>query len=312
MVRYIESPKVLITGGTGYLGARIGDSLADNGYTVYLGSRKPSLNSKINNCFQLITDWDDPELLFCNGFDLIIHAAGINAQECAQNPDLAMHFNGEMTRLLARKSLAYGCKKFFYFSTVHVYKSPLLGTFDERSATYNHHPYAISHLNGENALLKISKNSSLSATVLRLSNCFGYPLTEETDCWNLVLNQFIRDALLKGKITIKGDSSSKRDFLPITEFNRILLEIIARSESTPKVINISTGVSKTLLEIAILVSDVTRELTGNNIEIVKEHDSKSDLILCVKNNALRSMNIFPRDDLINEIRKTLQYLIFDT
>ena len=68
MVRNLNNLRVLITGGTGYLGARIGKSLAENGYNVCLGSRSPFTKGTVEGCDQIITDWDDPEFQFCKGF----------------------------------------------------------------------------------------------------------------------------------------------------------------------------------------------------------------------------------------------------
>ena len=112
----------------------------------------------------------------------------------------------------------------------------------------NNHPYATSHLLGEQALIRITKDSLMQGHVLRLSNCFGYPLTQENDCWNLVLNEFIRDAFRLRMITIRGDCFGRRDFLPIRELNRILIKIIGINGFIPEIINISTGTSLTLLE----------------------------------------------------------------
>ena len=108
MVENLNGCRALVTGGTGYLGARIGKSLAEHGYDVSLGSRNPFTNGTVEGCDQVATDWDDPELKFCKGFDLIIHSSGMNANDCALNPSLALKFNGQTTGQLARKAAFYG------------------------------------------------------------------------------------------------------------------------------------------------------------------------------------------------------------
>jgi len=104
---------------------------------------------------------------------------------------------------------------FFYLSTVHVYDVPLIGCFNESSVTLNKHPYATSHLYGEQALEKALVTVALRGAVLRLSNCFGFPITSTRDCWELVVNEFVRDAVQNKRIIINGNCQSKRDFLPI-------------------------------------------------------------------------------------------------
>jgi UDP-glucose 4-epimerase len=300
--------RVLVTGGTGYLGARVGASLAEHGYDVYLGSRKPYSHGIVEGCNQVITDWDDPQLTFCKGFDLIIHAAGMNADECARNPHLAIEFNGKVTELLVRQSASYGCKRFFYLSTVHVYRSPLSGRFNEQSPALNIHPYATSHLLGEQAVINGTRYSRMAGHVLRLSNCFGYPITHENGCWGLVLNEFIRDATSLGLITIRGDFFGRRDFLPISELNSLLIKILGSTGLIPAVMNISTGTSRTLLDVALQVSDMVTEMTGKSVEIVKENMSANDYSLNIENNSLQRMGILPHKTLSKEIRLMLEFL----
>lgn len=305
-IRY--GKKVLVTGGAGYLGARIGESLATHGYDVDLGSRNPFSHGAVEGCNQIFTNWEDPELSFCKGYDLIIHAAGMSAHECGKNPQLAIEFNGEMTERLVKKAAFYRCKSFFYLSTVHVYKSPLSGRFNEKSANLNTHPYATSHLLGEQALVRITKDSLMQGHVLRLSNCFGYPLTQENDCWRLVLNEFIRDAFRLGRITIRGDYFGRRDFLPISELNRILIKIIGITGFIPEIINISTGTSLTLLEVAGQVSNVISEMTGKPVEIVKENIWGNSYELNIENSSLHDMGIVPSNALTEEIKLMLEFL----
>ena len=303
-----NSEKVLVTGGAGYLGARIGRSLVAHGYDVDLGSRKPFSRGAVEGCNQIYTNWDDPELSFCKGYDLIIHAAGMSANECEKNPQSAIEFYGKTIERLVRKATSYGCKRFFYLSTVHVYKSPLFGRFNEKSENLNTHPYATSHLLGEQALGQITKGSLMGGYVLRLSNCFGYPITQGNECWELVLNEFVRDAYKLGKITIRGDCFSRRDFLPISELNRILIQIFEITGFIPATINISTGVSLTLLEAAERVSKVIKEMTGKPVMIVKENTLGNSCELDIENNSLHEMGILPRNELVEEIKLMLEFL----
>lgn len=232
----------------------------------------------------------------------------MSAQDCIKYPNLADKFNGKITGLLAQKSESYGCKNFIYLSTVHVYKKPLLGTFNEKSPTTNSHPYAYSHLQGENALLKVANKSSLTGTVLRLSNCFGYALNEKSECWNLVVNEFIRDAFLHGKIKIKGDASSKRDFLAISELNKVLLKIIENIDNVPQIINVSSGRSRTILEVALKVAKEADKLKEQATQILFDNESSNHMYLNIQNNSLDKIGINPNDDIATEIINTLNFL----
>ena len=308
MVGGLKKPRVLITGGTGYLGARIGKFLSKFGYDVFLGSRNHFSQNLVGDCNHVTTDWDDPAFNFCKGFNIIIHAAGMNASDCTRNPRMAVRFNGEITARFVKKAALYGCNQFFYLSTVHVYKGPLNGNYNEGSPTLNDHPYAISRLYGEQAVLNVLRNSSLKGAVLRLSNCFGPPATINNECWELVLNQFVRDAMQLGCITIDNDFLTRRDFLPISELNNVLLKIISVSELETDILNISTGQSWSLIDIASMISTTVTKTLGCNVKITKNRSVLPSASLVIQNQALESMGFFIKQDLKPEIESLIKYL----
>ena len=305
MAGYLKPEKVLITGGTGYLGSRIGQFLSECAYQVDLGSRDPLKNGEISNCSQVFTDWQDPELDFCKGYDLIIHAAGMNSKDCAENPDSAFDFNGLLTERLVKKAVKGGCKKFFYLSTVHVYDSPLVGCFLESSAVLNSHPYATSHFYGEQALIKVIQMGKIGGAVLRLSNCFGPSVMKNKDCGELVLNQFVRDAITRKVITIKGNYLAQRDFLPISELNKVIFEILEYKYPLSNTINISSEKSRTLEEVSNIIAEVVFSVTGEHVQINKNKDPVDEGKLVIKNLVLSEMDIAVSCDLTQEIRKLI-------
>tara|TARA_B110001450_G_scaffold252845_1_gene275285 strand:- start:3222 stop:4154 length:933 start_codon:yes stop_codon:yes gene_type:complete len=305
---YLRPEKVLITGGTGYLGARIGQFLTERGYQVSLGSREPFKSGDISGCHQVTTNWQDPELEFCIGYDCIIHAAGMNAKDCAESPEAGFHFNGICTEKLIKASIKAGCKSFFYLSTVHIYDAPLVGCFAETSPACNSHPYATSHFYGEQKLVDALKTREIKGGVLRLSNCFGSSVLGNGDHWELVLNQFVRDAVTKNEITIAGNCLSQRDFLPISELVQVVERIFNYEGSIPNTINLSSGVSITLEKAADIVADTIFAETGRKVSISKSQQAVDTGDLVIKNTALNAMGIHVSNDLTQEIRELIRNL----
>ena len=109
--------RVLITGGFGFVGGRLGKHLIDRSYEVILGSRKfqkpPNWLPKAK---VVKTDWKNKSALFdlCAGVDVLVHAAGMNAQDCVAYPEKALAFNGNTTSNLVGSALKAGVKKFIY------------------------------------------------------------------------------------------------------------------------------------------------------------------------------------------------------
>ena len=148
----------------------------------------------------------------------------------------------------------------------------------------------------------------MQGLVLRLSNCFGYPATKDNECWNLVLNQFIKEAYESDRITIRGEYQGRRDFLPITELNRILFSLLELSEIRPKVINVSTGSTLTLLEAAEIVSKQAAKKWGKQVEIVKDATRGKDYDLSIRNEALKDLGISPQRSVSSEIELMMDFL----
>ena len=90
--------------------------------------------------------------------------------------------------------------------------------------------------------------------------------------------------------------------------NRILIKIFCSTGFIPEKINISTGTSLSLLEVAELVKNVTTKITGKAVNIVKEKTSETGYELTIENNSLREMGIIPSKTLVEEIKLMLDFL----
>ena len=78
--------RILITGGSGYLGSRLAVYLTNLGHHIILATRKIKSNPQWLPSAEVINiDWNDREALYniCKGVDQVIHAAGINSQDCS-------------------------------------------------------------------------------------------------------------------------------------------------------------------------------------------------------------------------------------
>lgn len=249
--------KVLVAGGFGFVGARLSVALYAAGHEVVLGSRRarpaPAWLPQAGVCE---TRWGSLPALqdACEGMDVVVQAAGMNAGQSALDPAEALQFNGVGTTRMVEAAAASGVSRFFYFSTAHVYANPLQGTIDENSCPRNVHPYASSHLAGEHALLHAISRARLSGSVLRLSNGFGPPMSPDADCWMLLVNDLCRQAVTTRRMVLQSSGEQLRDFVPLTS----VCETVARllelpAQSLPPILNICNGTSASVVEMARLV-----------------------------------------------------------
>ena len=54
-----------------------------------------------------------------------------------------------------------------------------------------------------------------SGIVLRLSNVFGAPLDVNMDCWDLIINNLIKEVVENNTLTLRGQKVIKEIFYPL-------------------------------------------------------------------------------------------------
>jgi UDP-glucose 4-epimerase len=265
--------KTLITGAFGYLGSIISSSLNKTKNGVILGiSHKNDAKCPPELVDCQIKRYDLSSIVscieLCDGVETIIHTSGMNSTECAKSPKDALRINGMFTANLIEGALLKGVKKIIYFSTAHVYSNHLNGYIDESSSTDNTHPYATSHLAGENQLIWAGHQNPIEIVILRLSNVYGMELVQNSNCWNLFVNDVCYQAVVNQTVYIKSQSDITRNFLPITELCRVINFIAEKKDIKNEIINIGSIRSHTLEGMASLIVNRARLILGITPEII--------------------------------------------
>jgi UDP-glucose 4-epimerase len=273
--------RILITGGGGFVGGRLAQHLHQAGHEIILGSRNASRPPDwLPQAEVKQTKWHDGRALeqVCNGADVVIHAAGMNAQDCLTDPVAALEFNGLATARLLEAASRSGVKRFIYLSTAHVYANPLIETITEESCPRNLHPYATSHLAGENVVLSASERGKIEGIVLRLSNAFGAPAHKDANCWVLLVNDLCRQAVQSGKLVLRSSGLQQRDFISITEVVRVATTLSTRALDVQLhgVFNVGSGVSQSVLELAQMVQQRCKLVLGFEPELQRLATGISD------------------------------------
>ena len=245
------------------------------GHQIILGSRR-SRNSLawLPKAEVVQTDWNDARVLerVCTRVDVIIQAAGMNAQDCAADPLAALEANGLATARLIAAASRSRVKRFIYLSTAHVYASPLVGIITEETCPRNLHPYSTSHLAGENAVLGARLRGEIESIVLRLSNSFGAPAHRDANCWMLLVNDLCRQAVESGDMVLSSSGLQQRDFVPLERICRVVehLSSCDFDPLLPPIVNVGSGVSQPVLEMAKLVRRRCKLTLGFEPELKRE------------------------------------------
>ena len=304
--------RILITGGHGYIGARLALYLSNNGHEIKVGSRRANKYKTLNNIQELETDWDNKNaiLKICNNIDVVIHCAGMNADDSMRNPKHALDFRRSVTEKLVNSSISNNVKKFLYISSAHVYSNPLQGVICEDTPTLNTHPYALSHLEGEKIVRNLNISREIPGIVLRVSNCFGAPVVKSTNCWMLLINEICKQAVCERKLFLRSSGADMRDFISISTFSKIILDLINEDFDSLKapIINVGSGKSSTVLDMANLVKERCNIVLGYRPEIVIPNSKNCKRIkLDFKTLRLNEMGIEKDEKIVYEIDSLLKF-----
>lgn len=268
--------RVLVTGGLGYLGGRLGLAMKEIGCAVRCGTRRSRLSAPawFPDLQMAHLNWESVESLAqaCQGVDSVIHLAAMNEVESTRDPVGALKMNGLASlRLLEAAKLA-GVRRFIYFSTAHVYGSPLQGSIDEKTLPRPVHPYAISHKVAEDFVLAAHDRKEIEGVVVRLSNSFGVPVTPDVDRWTLLVNDLCRQAAKNGELRLNSSGTQLRDFITLSDVTRAVNHLLQLGtvQLTDGLFNLGSGKAMSIFEMAETIARRWQVLTGREIPIVRQ------------------------------------------
>ncbi|MFV1984634.1 MAG: NAD-dependent epimerase/dehydratase family protein [Thiohalomonadales bacterium] len=266
---------ILITGGFGYLGARLALELSNkSNYKLYLGTRDskgppewlPTANVSHTN-------WNQPTTVdhATSDIDTIVHMSGMNARNCVADPVAALEFNGLVTARLLQAAINNGVRRFVYLSTAHVYNSPLTGVITEKNCTLSTHPYATSHRAGEDVVIAAHQRGDIEGIVIRLSNAFGAPVLKDTNCWMLLVNDLCSQAMTNQTLVLKTSGLQRRDFIAMSDVVRALTFVLdlSKEKTGNGIFNVGGQWSPRIIDMAEIIQTCCKTEYGFSPEIVR-------------------------------------------
>jgi len=301
---------ILITGGFGFLGGRLGQYLSEN-YNVILGSRSDQNDPHwLSTVKTLKIGWDNETSLndACHLVDIVIHASGLNAQECSSDPEKALLVNGVYTQNLVKAAINQSVKKIIYLSTAHVYSDNLLGVITEDTPTTNIHPYATSHVAGEEAILLAVRKKYIEGVVVRIANAFGSPVSKDVNCWMLLVNDLCKQAVVERSLTLNSDIKTVRDFVTIRDLCSVI-ELLIEDDNASNVVNIGSGKAAcTIGKMAAKIQSNCLNVLGFEPPIIlKQKPSRDKNSLQFKSNYLDNVDFNFTNDFDIEIRELIHF-----
>ena len=227
--------RILVTGGSGFIGSTIVDLLINEGHSVIvIDDLSTGLRSNHNNSATYINEdlcryIDYPEeiirVLQEHNIDTVFHlAASADVFLSINNPEKVYKINVLASIALARACKKAGVKKLVFASTSAVFGEPKYLPVDENHDTNPISPYGLSKLGFEQYLNYFSIDTDMSITVFRLPNVYGP--RQRPDLEGGVIAIFYGLMKQSQPIHMFGDGQQTRDWVYVDDianaFNKAL------------------------------------------------------------------------------------------
>ena len=212
----------LVTGGAGFLGSHVADSLAAEHQITIIDQaptdRHPSRVLDLRATDALVGAFE--------GAEFVCHLAAIGDVYLAgEQPSLAADVNVLATARVCDAMLKAGVKRLVYTSTWEVYGEPRYQPMDERHPCTPEHPYSITKLAGEQIALAYQRMRSLHVSALRLGTAYGTRMRP-----NSVFSLFTDRAMRGEAITIQGTGQQGRQFTHARDIGAAFAAALRRAE----------------------------------------------------------------------------------
>ena len=245
--------KCLVTGGAGFIGSNLTESLIGDGVQVrvldnlstgFMENLEPFLGD-IEFKQGDVRDLDTLREVMV-GVEVVFHqAAVVSVPKSVEDPIEAAMVNDLGTLHVLEAARRAGVRRVVFASSCAVYGDLPQLPKRENMETKPLNPYAASKLHGETYAYLYSDLYGLETVCLRYFNVYG-PKQDPTSPYSGVISIFL-DRAVKGELpTIFGDGEQFRDFVYVADVVEANLLAAYRDNIAGDVINVGTGSAVTV------------------------------------------------------------------
>jgi UDP-glucose 4-epimerase len=260
-------PKVLVTGGAGFIGSHVADMFLAREWEVTIvddlsTGKRENVPAEAKLHETSVTSPDLARLVTETSFDVIVHlAAQIDVRKSVADPIADASINVLGTLNLMEALRAAGATSRVVFTSTG---GALYGDFNtppnyETSPKDPESPYAIAKLSAEYYLAYYGRVHNIDSAALRFGNVYGPRQDPHGEAGVVAI--FCGRILSDQPLTIFGDGRQTRDYVYVGDVARAVY--LAATEPLPpkgrldaRAFNIGTGQGTSVVEIARLLQQV--------------------------------------------------------
>ncbi|MGC9107307.1 MAG: NAD-dependent epimerase/dehydratase family protein [Infirmifilum sp.] len=251
----METLRILVTGGAGFIGSHLVKTLVHRGHNVKVLDNLST--GSLDNLIEVLDsiefikgDIRDYNLVeeTIRGTDVVIHlAALIDVAESIVKPDLYFDVNIKGTYNLVKASRDISV--FLFVSSSAVYGEQMKLPISEDSPVNPKSPYAASKISGEAFVASFSDLYNYRPIIFRLFNVYG---PKQSKAYAGVITEFLRRVSKGEAPVIFGDGTQSRDFVHVSDIVEAII-LALENYKAKGIYNIGSGKAVTINELAEII-----------------------------------------------------------
>ena len=264
MTQDLAGKRILVTGGSGFVGSHIIDALLAQGCGQVVAVDN-LIRGRAENLSDAITD---PRLRIVTGdirdhalmerlvadSDIVFHQAALRITHCAAEPDLAMEVMVNATFDLLQLCVKHRVQKVVMASSASVYGMASSFPTTEAEPPYgNRTLYGAAKTMGEGLLRSLNDMEGLNYVALRYFNVYG-PRMDLHGRYTEVMVRWMERIAAGQPPIIFGDGMQTMDMIDVRDVARANV-LAAVSDANDAVYNVGCGTETSLLQLAAMLAD---------------------------------------------------------
>lgn len=250
-MRIKNSGKVLVTGGTGFIGRYLVEALLSERWSVLILINKTLFftKSKSRSLQVIQADINDYEKMstLVSQVDFVCHLAAFIPpdHEDASVAGICVQNNALATLNLAQLAIKYGCSRFIMSSAgnCYVYSKDLVSEdaplYPSARATY----YLASKMLGELYVDHLRQAKGLNSLILRISSPYGWGMPERS-----LISRYMKLASQGLPLEVWDGGITTYDYVYVSDVVKLILSALKSGD--PGIYNVGSGCSCSILELA--------------------------------------------------------------